>query len=251
MPSEYRIGDWLDLHGATRESVLTALRLFPNIHFNYNLIASSDPFEDVNISPSLAWEVVVNSMVHALPANAEQILEIAESTHVNFNQYTKNGKHAFALYDKNAGVPSISLKYRNDYGSLLTLAHEFGHALHYGHVTESFVAPVIREICASFSELALIDFLQHSTKNLYRGVVCEWSFRKNSEILAATKSLESALTNNCARYSYEWNYAMAHKYAWGYFNCAPRCEVWQVYAGELRRLKARGPVQWHDEFVIE
>ena len=84
------------------------------------------------------------------------------------NKGKRSGAYSSSVYGKH---PLVLLNYNEDYNSVSTLAHEFGHALHSSYSNEAQSYPKAdyalfnAEVASIFNETLLIEYLLHKEKN--------------------------------------------------------------------------------------
>ena len=97
-------------------------------------------------------------MLSSFPQSADLIRSVRDQSVTVFHADHLKVSRPFTV--QTDSYPIVVLCYRGRIVDLLTVAHEFGHAVQSLASGPDFVPPVNREICAFVSELALLKMLR-------------------------------------------------------------------------------------------
>ena len=210
-PTRHRMAEWLELHDldATRIRAVLArvqplkLGAVPN---RRAARASLQP----NPMPALqAWGLSTRALARRCPS----VSCAAERTHIqartNFAPDEARFPRAFTLHDDGSGDPYVSCPYHGTVGDLMAVAHEFGHAVQISASRAVQLPPVLREVCAFFSELALLAALQADDPQCFALALRVWQADTHKQFTGDLARLETALLDETTPYSYQWNYPVA------------------------------------------
>ncbi len=202
----FALTDWLQLHGLSRDICQQLLDQAEHLPLGGGAAVSG-----TGVSGQAAWKLAGNALRRRFPSLGECIDTSQARTTCDFD--SANGR-ARTIPGADAGGPRVELAYRERASDLLTVAHEFGHAVHLTANPRTFMPPVNREICAFLAELALLDALQEWDAALHVACVREWT-RSNAQYLeTCARTLRHALLHPDAVYHYDWNYPIARVLAW-------------------------------------
>jgi hypothetical protein len=196
----YYLADWLGLHGLTArqcENVLARARhLEPG--------GQTDAAAPSGLTSDQAWHLAADALRSALPAGVTAIEAVRTGTVRAF----RTGARGRRPYTFAGPHPVVALDYSGRVADLLTVAHELGHAVQLG-ATAGFVPPVVRELCAFLSELALLDHLRAASPALHPLALAAWSAATRHYVGREGKALAAALQDPRSIYHYGWNYPIA------------------------------------------
>ena len=115
----------------------------------------------------------------------------------------------YTTRSETTGVPSVRLVWNSDPESLMTLAHEMGHAIQMRLCNYEFMPPMVREVCAFMGELAVIEAATQQSQNLHQALQKLWNAHNRVYLGAQLGELEQALHQRDAPYDYRQNYPFA------------------------------------------
>lgn len=130
-------------------------------------------------------------------------------------------------------APLIGISFQNSPQDLLTLAHEFGHALQLCVSRSEFAAPAVREACAFLSELALLEHLHEVDKSLYFKVLQSWYVDNHHYLRRDGIDFRQVALSGTGRYDYRWNYPAGRLAAFSAFARLPRANLWSIFQNRL------------------
>ncbi|NUH64326.1 hypothetical protein HTT03_03285 [Sulfitobacter sp. S0837] len=205
------MADWLAHNGLTPALCSSILQLHPDLSAASELKAGTDP---TSYTTQEAWELCARAASSRLPELEDAVHRVLNAAQVNFFPDLARYPRAFTLHDNGKGVPYISCPWQGCQNDLLTLAHEFGHALQIVASEERRMPPVLRETCASQSELWFIAELKKSDPTLSEKLARVFESRANYTFTRVEPELRAALTKPDQQYQYQWNYPLAQSLAW-------------------------------------
>lgn len=204
------ISDWLEFNGLTREAVLRQLALIEPL--DGDAFDKSEVQSHLGLMADEAWALCAAAMREAFPSLSSAIDQIEANAPKCLQP--KNTKHPKPFtYDFGfQSLPFVSLHYLGRPADLLSMAHEFGHAVQIVASWPSRVGqmpPVARECCAFIAELVLLNAQKGKAEVL---LVCHQAddvayFGENKA------ALEDAFFDDHSPYRYDWNYPLARQLA--------------------------------------
>jgi len=159
------------------------------------------------------------SLTKFLPQLSQTIQRIENDAPKCLAPKKDKSQKPYTLDQGKSELPFVSCNYTGKVSDLITLAHEFAHAVQILASRESqteenaFMPPLARECCAFWGEIALIDYVQQKDEKLYVLLKKAWSNDNLKYLKADAEVLKQALENNDSGYSYNWNYPVARLYA--------------------------------------
>ena len=244
--ARHDLSDWLDLHALDAAQCRQILQDWPDSGPERRPQPRSEPgAQKAHSAPAselptaqVVWDMARAALRAEFGGGADVIDATHARTQTLFQPDPQKYPRAFTLNDNGQGVPLVVCNYQGRVADIMTLAHEFGHAVQISASGGRFVPPVGREVCAFLSELAMLAYLKGQKSDLYDGARQVWQaatlkiWRKDRvELLAALGDLATP-------YNYQWNYPMAHivaaqasARAWGKPATDPR--VWLLFEGGL------------------
>jgi hypothetical protein len=207
----HRMAEWLELHDLDATRVRTILARAQRLGLG---AASSRRAARASLQPNpmpalRAWAVSANALARRCPP----VSRAAERTHIqartNFAPDEARFPRAFTLHDDGSGHPYVSCPYHGTVGDLMAVAHEFGHAVQLSASRGVQLPPVLREVCAFFSELALLAALQVDDPRCFAPALRVWQADTHKQFTGDLARLETALLDETTPYSYQWNYPVA------------------------------------------
>ena len=225
---EYYVEDWLDLHGLSAEQCEAVLS---------RAVYSGDGDPSSRARPTgltgdSAWKVAATAIEAAFPQASATIDRVRMNTLRVFGADTARAPRPFTLTGPN-GRPIVVLRYRGRIGDLITVAHEFGHAVQIAASANRFVPPVNREICAFVSELALLRHLGIKFPAMHGPAMAAWQARNADYLGRHVTDLALALKDPEAVYRYSWNYPIARVLASECFAQLPGDPLWAIFENRL------------------
>ncbi len=234
---QHSLEDWLKLHrlGAQQCREMLALPL-PAEAESKVVGLSKLRAEKAGLGASEAWALARDALGNVFNEESLCLAQVHSSTQTLFDPDPEKFPRAFTLNDGGAGVPLVVCNYRGGIADILTLAHEFGHAVQLVASGANFVAPAPREICAFLSELALLEHLRTQNpalhvkaKGVWQGAVGNTWRNDRIDLLAA---LDAPDPQGCS-YDYQWNYPVARLLAIRAFTSLPPQALWPLFEGKM------------------
>ena len=175
-------------------------------------------------------------MLAAFPRASEVIDRARRTTLRMFRADTARAPRPFTLAAGPDGRPVVVLRYRGRIGDLITVAHEFGHAVQIAASGNGFVPPVNREICAFVSELALLRHLGAELPAAHGPARGRLGGAQRRLPRPGCGALALALKDPESVYRYAWNYPIARILA---SDASPSCR--STPSGRSSRTACRSP----------
>ena len=240
----WNAAEWMALHdisqhGAIRPSVLEMLlrEATKQTEINRNGFhqgcgAACYSDQDTHLSAATAWNMVVDSLVRRFPLRREQIQTVAAQTRVSFEGAEDGKSVAYTIPGDGGRSSFIRVPFGGKIDDVLTLAHEFGHALQADCAATSFVPPIDREIAAFIAELCFVENLRNTDHQLFDMACKAWQRNRSRTLHTDGSALFKALRQPKAAYEYRLNYPLARigaeravawlpdKLLWRFFDCA-------------------------------
>lgn len=214
------MADWLALHGLTAQHCRTILTwdLPP---------AATRPADPVwPMAPRAMWTLIADCLRAGLPTDA--IAETAATTRLHL--HTDPGPRAFTLHDDGAGRPVVSARLTGKLSDLLTLAHEFGHAV---QITASGpqMPPVLREVCAGLAERLVMTELARRGTDEAALLPALFAARGQRTQGQTRRDLAALLDAPATPYAYRWNYPLARRIVARLAPDMASDRIWPVFQG--------------------
>jgi hypothetical protein len=202
-PSETRkahstLRDWLELHGLTKQQCVNVLARATNYQVQHATPAQCGP------PAAEAWRTAAAALEARFPEMTAAITETRDTTTLSLHR--PGTPPLTAPFRGGAGV---RMHYQGRVADMLTLAHEFGHALQITLTGGAFVNPITREICGFLAEHALLAALENDRSELHEGAVAAWRADNAGYLVKHGAALAKALFEPTSRYTYAWNYPVA------------------------------------------
>jgi hypothetical protein len=170
-------------------------------------------------------------MLSSFPQSAELIKNVRDHSVRVFHADRAQASRPFTV--QTDSYPIVVLSYRGRIVDLLTVAHEFGHAVQSLASGRGFVPPVNREICAFLSELALLKMLRSELPALHRLASTAWEAGNRNYLGRHGRVLALALRDPQARYHYSWNYPVARVLASQCSEHLPTGALWSIFENRI------------------
>lgn len=146
---------------------------------------------------------------------------------------------AFTVNDGGQGMPLVVCNYQGRVADVMTLAHEFGHAVQIIASDGQFMPPALREVCAFLSERAMLEYLQAHHPELYGAGRQVWQAATVKNWRKERADLLRALDDLSTPYSYQWNYPLSRSVVSG-IGEMDAAQFWPLFEGGLEP-----PVLWN------
>jgi len=199
---KHLMADWLGLHQ------LEAAQCWTLLQHGLEQRAKGPQVKTlgVDLDAVQAWQLAATALTQAFPDLADLIAAVHSNTRTEFDVDAEKYPRAFTLHGGENGYPVVVCAYRPHLRDLLTLAHEFGHALQIKASGAAFMPPAYREVCAFVAEQAL---LRHCPPKWQQGMQQIWQQATGKYLGADLAQLQDALHAPGSPYTYRWNYPVA------------------------------------------
>ncbi|WP_295805990.1 hypothetical protein [uncultured Nitratireductor sp.] len=172
-------------------------------------IATVPEAEVPRLSSEEAWALSAAALNAAIPELKRMIRFVEKRVPRCLEPQLEKPVQPFTYDRAGKRLPFVSCAYRGTASDLLTVAHEFSHALQIVGSAGSTMPPLAREVCAFLGELALLHWVRRSQPVLSPCLERAW-FEDNSHYFGKhLKSLGKALNEGSEIYDYGWNYPIA------------------------------------------
>jgi hemolysin-activating ACP:hemolysin acyltransferase len=236
--------DWMELHRGTGE------RFDPRDVANLverAMVAVDRPREQASmepLSPQEALTMVVSAMRNAFPTRRQIIDRVARTAVFDFDPMPG----ASVTLDRGEGqAPLVKCPFKGSAADLMTLAHEFGHAVQLVASQGRFVPPALREVCAFLAELFLLDDLGRQGSPHHAAATAVWR-RGDARFLGVdSRSLIAALGDGDRAYTYRYNYPLGRIVAHRARAWLPEALLWDLFAGRTTLAPFIEGIQAKDE----
>ncbi|KPD10804.1 hypothetical protein AN476_18830 [Phaeobacter sp. 11ANDIMAR09] len=227
MGSRQTICDWCIFNDFEKKDVLSHLERIVE-PMNTSRIVSKERINSC-MTADEAWAQCATSLCIAIPELSDEIARV--STDAPRCLAPNKAKHPMPFtYDLgHRKLPFVSLHYQGCVADLLTMAHEFGHAVQIVASWKSGkgqMPPVAREWCAFISELAILQFNELSSAS----ICSAYNADDNTYFGAHKSSLEAALLDGQRQYQYAWNYPLARYFSQTLFQRCKSTQLSKIYA---------------------
>ena len=220
------LADWCALHRMAPPQILHWLAQTPPPPQKQS---TAPP--DVTAPAQTIWHHSARAMARALPAQARAIKAARDGTQVQTAPDVARFPQAFTLHDGGNGQPYVSVPYTGTARDMLTLAHEFGHAVQITHTAPPLTPPVLREVCAFLAEHWLLDHLALVDARLAQAIAAPWARSVAVDQGARMQDLITACAAPDTAYEYAWNYPLARLLALRAAQVLDPADQWQLFTG--------------------
>ena len=221
--------DWLVVHSISGEDVARVLSKRSRLKVSY----SESILSKVGTSPDGAWLLATKALAWKFPLHADYIHEAAAKIEVEFSKKNDGIARPFVLDRGANSYPYVSLPYAGTVSDLLSFAHELGHAVQLISAQGVFISPIMREIAAFLSELALLGYAEIKRPDLFESLRHEHSVEDRIYLGNDVQRLMFVFKDPNCKYEYRWNYPMARVLAAQIFRILPSENLWDVFSGEM------------------
>ncbi|MEP3637095.1 MAG: hypothetical protein ABJN14_07535 [Paracoccaceae bacterium] len=231
---QYKIDDWLTLHGLTSNLTVAALNQIED-----QLLQSTEtvppeflPRSEFSAS-NIVWRLCKNAWIDQFPDKAAYIAETARATELNVREERIDGLGPLTIAQEEGQPPVISMCFSGTCLDAMAMAHEFGHALQIFSEPGRFIVPVSREISAFISELVFLRYLSASGHRLASEATAAHVADNSGYFLEDACSLARALQQLNSSYDYRWNYPLARHLATQVFAEGTKEHMWDALMGKV------------------
>ncbi|PWQ93257.1 hypothetical protein DKW60_18105 [Leucothrix pacifica] len=224
---QYCLKDWLALHGLSVIKVRDFL-----FHQQANSVVGNVKVDDkqacLTLTANDGWELAAEALSLKFPMLKREIDTVKKGCEVNFYASKKDPPYTL---DRGDDFPYVSVCYRGYTSDLICIAHEFGHAVQLFLSAGKFLPPVLRELAAFISELALIECLRDLNSEMTAYLVASWSQENKVYLTDNVRKLELVLKDEKSPYDYCWNYPIARYCAIALSDSLPVVQLEEVFRG--------------------
>jgi hypothetical protein len=201
---------WLTFNRITLDQVHCILAERPKATstFRKDKAKSMPPLLEL-VSPDEAWGYVAQALAHAFPSQREMIESVEKHTITCFVSRPHMEQQALTIDEGKPNYPTVVCSYSGRPEELITMAHEFAHALQIMSSKEEGMPPVLREICAFIGELALLEYSKEKNICQYSALKKAWNLQNRDYLGRNLTHLKTALSQEAGEYNYTWNYPVA------------------------------------------
>jgi hemolysin-activating ACP:hemolysin acyltransferase len=240
----HSMNDWMELHRGTGEQFdpRDVAELVERA-----MVAVDRPGKQAvmeRLSPQEALTMVASAVRNAFPTRRQIIDRVARTTVFDFDPVPGA---SFTLDRGEGRGPLVKCPFKGSAADLMTLAHEFGHAVQLVASQGRFVPPVLREACAFLAELFLLDDLERQGSPRHAPAAAIWQ-RDNVRFLGVDgRSLIAALGDGDRTYTYRYNYPLGRIVAHRAMAWLPEPLLWDLFAGRATLAPFIEAIQAKDE----
>ena len=220
--------EWLNVNELTIDQVHSILAR------GWKLFATIDPSRVKPISynpkinnPDLAWDLIAKAIIAFFPNQKDIIESVRKHTKTCFVVNPYNSQQAQTINEGKDNFPKIICPYSGS--DLLTLAHEFSHAVQIMASLNDATPPVARELCAFLGELALLEYVQEKKPRLFGALKYAWEAQNTSYWRENLPVLKDALSEIGGEYQYAWNYPIARILALELYKEKEGEQLWELF----------------------
>lgn len=206
--SEPTLAGWLRMHALSAQTCKTLLNLTPQ---PMPVPDRSAPAM-IPDGPTL-WSRTADCLAQELPTLEGEIRKVAEQTRVDFAPDRQKYPRPFTLHIPVQGHIHVSCPLTGEAQDVLTVAHEFGHALQLTCCPKTALPPVLRETCAFVVEAVVAARPDQHDTALSRLVRAAYARRSSTDLGPVAQRLRAVLDTPQAPYDYGWNYPPARQIA--------------------------------------
>ena len=245
----YTQSDWTAVHKATASDIMSAMRL---IERTYARSGNQEDYPKTNraichLSSQQAWFLAADSLSEIFPVASEIIHDVQCNCERDLSADSGRKGEPYTLDRGRDVYPYVSLHYKGRASDIITVAHEFSHAVQIHTGPDRFIPPILREIAAFIGELALLEHLKTTNSDIEGVIRAAWH-RDNSIYFGEdTNNLYLALSEPDSPYTYRWNYPVARVLAEHLFGLLEKRELWQVFTGHWTLVQCMEAAQKADK----
>lgn len=229
-PKRYSATDWAGLHGFS----VNVCRHFLEDAPDFSAPEDATPREPGSISADRAWAIATRSLHHGFPCGEAEIERIATARHWVADTRAGQIRQPYTLPQGPGALPVISCPFEGRIMDLVTLTHEFSHAVQIAATATAFTPPVDREFCAFLGECALLNYARRYEPTLVPALTTALARREAYYARHLRVRLLDALAEPTSHYTYWWNYAPAFIGAATAFESLPAEELWAFFRHKAR-----------------
>ena len=161
--------EWFDLHDIST-SVLPFWLEVISSSVNYGDFQQAIDESDISqmtfpnkMSGKTVWQLAADALLQLWPEQKQLITTTAKSTVVHFHVEVEQPR---TIDNGPDAPPEVYINYQKRIEDILAVAHEFGHALQIVANQSRFTPPILRELAAFISELALLHHIKQQQTSI-------------------------------------------------------------------------------------
>lgn len=224
------LAGWLQLHGLSAQTCQVLLGLTPPLLPP----PVSAPDAAIPDGPAL-WSLIADCLAAELPTLDSDIRKTAGQTLVNFAPDPERHPRPFTLHAPVQSRVYVSCPLTGQADDVLTVSHEFGHALQLTCCPETALTPVLRETCAFLAEAIVAKALNQHDVALSGSVRAVYERRAATDLGPVARRLRAALDRPETPYDDHWNYPPARQIARHLIDGEAPCDTWlltEIFKGK-------------------
>ncbi|WP_143595964.1 hypothetical protein [Tropicibacter naphthalenivorans] len=228
--SAHTIRDWLSLHeiGAREIECLLMAASRPDVPVKANCVERSMP-----LSARGAWALAGQALSAFFP-RGQDLINCAKEAIETESYESDGGSGAPYTIDRGRDDSAhVVQSFAGSVADVVAVAHEFGHAVQLRAAQGLFIPPILREMAAFISELALLDYLK-SIDHACAHAIADAHLRDTAIYMSSDfDALMRAIECGTTEYNYRWNYPPARALASVLFGNVPRDALWRILIGKV------------------
>jgi len=183
----------------------------------------------VDMLPRDVWNLAAEALKRLIPEFSDEITRVRDCCITKFD--APEDDPPYTLDNESDHPTYVSICYRGTPEDTLCVAHEFGHALQYELADGRFVPPIVREIAAFLSEIALLDFSRLNQMKFHKELSSAWEKDNRIYLVDDAKTLVAALKSLGTEYTYRLNYPLARMLANNGFSSLQETSLTKIFQG--------------------
>lgn len=201
------LADWLGMHRLDQDlcRLLLEKQACPE---KDSCDTRSTQIESVPDGPAL-WRLVADILAADLAPLASWVDEVMRTARVNFEPDKERHPRPFTLFHTGRGHVYVSCPLTRQARDVITVSHEFGHALQLVCCYGKPIPPVQREICAFVAEAVVVRGLGGRGAALAEPAAMKHAAFTCRDLGADLRQLLKHLDRPETPYRYDWNYPIA------------------------------------------
>lgn len=229
------LAGWLALHSLTGGQCRALLRHAQLAGQGGGLAPAVEDEMDMRLDwdGETAWQAAARALAGWQVCEPGILEAVRDRTLRRFDLDPETYPRAFTLHEAAAGQVIVGCAFRHRVRDVVSVAHEFGHALQLAASGPRNMAPVLRETCAFLSERALAGMLADEAPVLARGVEHLWQAASGRFLNHYGPALEAVLDAPETGYEYRWNYPLARVLAIALARAPDPDRLGDLFAGRL------------------
>ncbi len=163
----------------------------------------------LDVPGEVAWEMAARALAAGVPELSRLIRTVETRVPKSFEVQEGGGGRAFTYDRGRKSLPLVNCPYRGTASDILTVTHEFSHALQIVASGSTTMPPMARELCAFVGERLLLGWIREHQPSLSPLMETAWMADNSGYLGKNLLSLVGALECGGEAYDYAWNYPIA------------------------------------------